>query len=262
MPSDRGLASERALARTYHSRSYTDAYEAVEDYRRVTQYASDHPRKGSGAVSTALELPRSRIRPWLDDSKPNPVRAIETARNYGWLECTYDSPAFDPLNTLVASVFSGGSITADHYQPSFPLDDQDNRVVDALELTDVEYEIIEDRDGRADEVRPTDDGTVLGRVLTVLGAPTGPKAAQPLSLPSYLEDAPADVRKQFVDVYLEHRAVEYRGKDTLCIQEQRNREYLAGLAALLDDVADGGVALRERHIIITAAASRRLDAVN
>ncbi|AFZ71420.1 hypothetical protein [Natronobacterium gregoryi] len=262
MPPGPGLVSERALARTYHSHSYADAYDAVEDYRRVTRYASEQPQEGSSAVSSALELPRGRIRPWLNGSKPNPVHAIETARNYGWLNCTYDDPEFDPLNTLVASVFSGGSITVDNYQPSFPLDDEGNHVVDALELADVEYTVVDDRDGRADEIRPTTDGTVLGRVLAVLGAPTGPKAKQHLSLPDYLEDAPTAVREQFVDAYLEHRAVNYRGKDTLCIQEQRNREYLTDLADLLNDVADGGVALRERNIVITADASRRLGAVN
>jgi len=96
-------------------------------------------------------------------------------------------PAFEGLNRLVANVYSGGSIAAQNYAPSFALSNgEDSRVFDALELAGVEYTVVGDRDGRADEARPTDNGTVLGRVLSVLGAPVGPKAEQRLSLPDYL----------------------------------------------------------------------------
>ncbi|SDD44644.1 hypothetical protein SAMN05192552_102340 [Natrinema hispanicum] len=44
------------------------------------------------------------------------MRGLETAREYGWLEADYDDPEFTALNTLVANVFSGGSITATNYQ--------------------------------------------------------------------------------------------------------------------------------------------------
>lgn len=262
MAATHALVSERALARTYNTRSYADPYDAVEDYRRVQRYKSKHPSKGSSAIASALELPRGRIRPWLDDSKPDPVHAIETARDYGWLAPDYDDPAFTALNTLVANVFSGGSIAAQNYQPSFALNHRgtESHVVDALELAGVPFEIVA-RDGRADEARPTTDGTVLGRVLAVLGAPVGPKTDQHLTLPPYLEHAPRAVRETFAYAYLENRAIEHAGKDTLHIQEQRNRDYLAALADLLADVADGDVSLGERHIVISAEAARSLGTV-
>ncbi|SDQ63607.1 hypothetical protein [Natronobacterium texcoconense] len=262
MGNERGLVTERELARTYDSQSYSDAYTAVEDYRRVTQYASEHPDERSTAISSALTLPRGRVRPWLEGSKPDPVRAIDTAREYGWLECTDDDPEFRGLNVLVANVFSGGSIDARFYQPSFSIDGEGNdRVFDALERAGVDYRVVDGRSGRTDEVRPADDASILGRVLAVLGAPTGPKADQHLTLPAYLEGAPDEIREAFADAYLENRAIGHEDKDTLHLQERRNRGYLADLADLLDDVADGGVALREQHIVITADASRRLDAV-
>ncbi|WP_440767496.1 hypothetical protein [Natronorubrum sp. DTA7] len=262
--SEPSLVSERALARTYNTPAYADPFDAVEDYRRVAKYASKHPNKGSSAVASALELPRSRIRLWVDgDGRPDAVRAIDAAREYGWLECTYGSPEFTALNTLVSNVFSGGSIAERDYRPSFALNHrgEDSHVIDALELAGVDYQVVGDRDGRADEARPTEHGTVLGRVLSVLGAPVGPKADQHLTLPPYLDDAPTDVREQFVYSYLENRTIEHEGKDTLHIQEVRNRSYLEELSRLIESVAGGGVTLGERHIVISADAARALGTV-
>lgn len=257
------LVDERALARTYDPPSYADPWVSVEDYRRVMAYSSRHPSKGSSAIASALDLPRGRIRPWLDGSAPDAVRAIDTAREHGWVELEYDDPAFTALNTLVANVFSGGSITTENYAPSFALNHhgEESHVIDALELAGVDYQVVADREGRADEARPSEDASVLGRVLAVLGAPAGPKTGQDLSLPTYLEGAPASVREQFVYAYLENRAVEHERKATLTLREERNRDYLEGLAALIDDVAGGGVEIGERDIIVSADAARHLGTV-
>lgn len=257
------LPTERNLARTYDGGDYVDAWEAVEQYRRATSYAFRNNSK-SGATASALGLPRSRLRTWIDDGgAPDVVRGIETAHGYGWLECEFGDSTFTGLNALVANVFSGGSIAESFYRPSFALNHrgEDSHVIDALELVGVDYQVVDDRDERADEVRPTEDGTVLGRVLAALGAPVGPKADQHLELPAYLEDAPADVGETFVYSYLENRAIEHEGKDTLHIQEERNRDYLRSLAELIDGVADGGVELRERYIVISADAARTLGTV-
>ncbi|WP_455448232.1 hypothetical protein [Natrinema thermotolerans] len=256
------MLDEQELAQTYDGGNYTDAWSAVTGYREVMDYAAEHPDAGSQAIATALDLPRSRVRPWLEGSAPAPVQGIETARDYGWLEATYGDPAFTALNTLVSDIFSGGSITTETYTPSFALNHrgEESHVIDALELAGLEYQVV-DRDGRADEARPTTDASVLGRVLATLGAPVGPKADQRLSLPAYLEDAPASVREQFVFSYLENRAVEHAEKATLTVREDRNCEYLEELAALIDDVAGGGVDLRERGIVVSADAARELGAV-
>ena len=121
------------------------------------------------------------------------------------------------------------------------------------------YDRLERNAERADEVRPTTNGALLGRVLAVLGAPVGQKTDQQLALPAYLEGAPERVRERFVAVYLEHRAVCYESKATLTIREARNRAYLESLAALIDSVADGDVTLGEQYITITAGAARTLE---
>ena len=260
---DESLVTERALARTYDGGYYTDGWTAVEQYQRAVAYARRNDA-GSGATASALELPRSRIRSWVDgDGKPDPVRAIDTALEYGWLDCDYSDPEFSGLNTLVANVFSSGSITRRDYRPSFALNHHGDHshVIDALELANVSYRVISDRDGRTDEVRPAEDSPILGRVLSVLDAPVGPKADQHLTLPAYLEDAPADVKETFVYAYLENRAVDHDAKDTLTILEKRNRSYLESLAELIESVAGERVELGEKNIVISADAARSLGIV-
>lgn len=106
---DQPVIGERDLARTYDGGAYSDPWTAVLDYQAVLRYSSTHPNKGSSAISSALDLPRGRVRGWVDaDGKPDAMRGIETAREYGWLDATYRDDVFQALNTLVANVFSGG----------------------------------------------------------------------------------------------------------------------------------------------------------
>ncbi|MFP8891825.1 hypothetical protein ACLI4U_18945 (plasmid) [Natrialbaceae archaeon A-CW2] len=255
------FVTEKHLARTFDGGVYDDAYEAVEQYRTATRYASRHNVK-SGATASALDLPRGRLRGWIDDGgAPDAINCIETAREYGWLEVTYEDTQFTALNALVANVFSGGSIAHHHYRPSFVLNNrgEDSHVVDALELAGVDYELVGDRPGRGDELRPSTDGTTLGRVLATLGAPVGPKAEQRLELPAYLEDAPNDVKRLFVVCYLENRAHEH--KSIIKFREERNADYLESLRALIESVAGEPVTHSEKNIILSKAASDALGTV-
>ncbi|WP_255168496.1 hypothetical protein [Natrononativus amylolyticus] len=262
MPENAVVLDERDLARTYNTRSYADPWTAVLDYQAVMKYASEHPNKGSSAISSALEIPRGRVRGWLEGSKPDPANAIDVARELGWLDARYLDPEFVALNTLVANVFSGGSIDKERFQPMFSLNHRQHRshVIDALEATGLEYEFYnEDTDDRATEVRPTIHGTVLGRTLAVLGAPIGPKAdLDDLTLPWYLDDAPYETREIFALAYLANRAVHHREKDTLTIREVRSKAYRDELAAFLEDVAKEPVTSGEQSITVSADAARSL----
>ncbi|ELY89090.1 hypothetical protein C483_14105 [Natrialba hulunbeirensis JCM 10989] len=116
---DDPVIDERDLARTYDGGAYADPWSGVLDYRAVMRYASQHPDKGSYVISNAQEIPRGRVRGWVDDSgMPDTARGIETARELGWLDATYRDDAFLALNTLVANVFSGGSIATETSAPS------------------------------------------------------------------------------------------------------------------------------------------------
>ena len=256
------LVTPHDLARTYHSQAYEDPWDTVIDYRRVLQYTAEHPNEGSSAVGSALDLPRSRIRPWMEnDARPDALRGIETAEGNGWLPLTADDDLFSAFNVLVAWIFSGGSINR-NYVPSFAVDRPGTRhqLTEALETLAISYEMVRESDAeRATEVRPTRDASVLGRVLTVLGAPQGPKnETADISLPTYLESAPPGIREAFVDVYLLNRGQTYAEKDMLSVRESRSQAFLEQLAALFREVSGGDVSVSDKNVHISADAARNL----
>jgi hypothetical protein len=228
-----------AFAGTYNTPSYADPMDAVADfeaYRR--EWGSSE--LGSQAISTRMEIPRGRIRAWENGAMPDVVRGINTARNQGWLECDVDGETFAALNRLVAGVFSGGSISAELYEPSFSAPDS---AVEAQLRADLEFlgagcKLVKSNSGNVEEFRAERDTTVLGRVLVSLGAPRGPKAETVDRLPSYLDDAPVSIQKAFVRVYVANRGVHIADKNMVQIMEQRPDRYSDALASLIDSVVD------------------------
>ena len=84
-------AAKKALVRTHDQPSYRDPWRVVQDYRRVRRAMADHPDKASSALSSEVNLPRGRIRPWVDgDSKPDCLRGLGMAQEYGWILDTWD----------------------------------------------------------------------------------------------------------------------------------------------------------------------------
>lgn len=253
---DSELVGLEDFVATYDGGQYVDAMEAIEDYGRVMRHHQVNPDMGSSALAGRLEIPRGRIRPWLEGGAPDPVRGLETARDHGWVGVSFSDACFGPLNVLVAGVFSGGSIAEQYYQPRWAVDDRgrESGIRDALTELGVGYRVDADRDGRADEIVPASDAVVLGRVLSVLGAPVGPKAEQRLSLPDYLDRAPNSIRDQFVDVYLANRAIEPHN-DVVRFREERSDAYLSELAGLIEDVADAPVTITEKNVTLSVPAT-------
>lgn len=255
------MFTEESLARTYDPVSYADAYDLVEDYQRVAEYRLSHPDAGSTAIARALELPRSRIRPWLDGSTPDPVRAIQQARDEGWLEATVADATGQALNVLVATILSGGSVSQS-YEPRFVAGRStvEEAIRDALATLDVGVrEVNVDDDHRATELTPDRNRILLGRVLAAIGVPVGPKTSENLTgLPEYLSDAPPSARARFAEIYVSNRGSDLKGKDTLGVREVRSGAYLRELAALLEDVSGESVTTYDGGLIVSAAAARAL----
>lgn len=255
-----------AFARTYDPPAYEDAWEAVEDYQRTMDAAARYPQKKSGALARRVELPRGRIRPWVDgDAKPDAVRGLQRAEDRGWIDVPQSSAVFRGLNTLVAWVFSSGSISHRNYRPMFVVDGRaaEARLSKAFVQVGLSYQYTRrDESGRADEVVPDADASVLGRVLTVLGAPLGEKSERSaVSLPTYLATAPASVRRAFARTYVLNRGQVTPGKDTVKFREERPESYLSALRSLLRDVTGESVSVSERNVILSADAARALDVV-
>ena len=248
----------QALARTYSDREYTDPWEKVLDYRRVREYAAEHPNHGRTRVGTALDLPPSRVRAWLNDGMPDSVRGIQTAIDHGWLDPDRDVAA--ALVELLAHILAGGSITAETFAPAVTVARRVSLDViqEVFDRVGVETVIRHgDTDGRATEVVPTTDASVLGRCLVTMGAPAGEKIGHD-SFPEVVWEVSSDTRRSFARIYVAHRAAEFRQKRTMVIQEDRSEVYLRGLKELLTEVTGETVSLGNKTVTISADAVRAL----
>lgn len=231
----------KALARTYGGDH--DPWERVQEYQRVLEYTGEHPNKGSSAVANALDLPRGRIRPWMDNNaRPDPTRGIQAAESHGWLDLSWENDIFAGLNVLVAWVFSGGSIDVEHYVPRFAVtsDADRNRLTVALEHVGLQPKVIrEETEKRAAEIRPAEYGAILGRLLSVLGSPVGTKNTDSqFSLPPYLDKAPHQIRLDFARTYVLNRQTPRGDRPNRPIQllEQRSATYRRDLVKFLSEV--------------------------
>jgi hypothetical protein len=240
MTNNNTIAEE--FARTYSEIGPRDGWDRVQEYRRVAEYMAEHPNKGSTAVASALEIPRSRIRAWVDENgRPDPVRGLEIAADNGWITHNWDNPTSRALNILTAWTFSGGAISSDTYQPRFSVDSAaaTSTVSCALNTIGIDERHRNPSSRRGSEIVPDDDASILGRILTAWGAPTGNKNEnQPLSIPNYLTDAPSDISEDFARVYLANRAVVRTDRDDqLQIHENRSTTYQQEIKNLFETIS-------------------------
>jgi hypothetical protein len=249
----------RSLARTYSDRVYPDPWEKVEDYRRVQEYIADHPNAGRTRVGNILELPPSRVRGWIGDTVPDPVRGINTAIDHGWLDPSPDSEIARNLVILAAHVIGGGSISKT-WVPAVTV----SRQLDADQLqTDIETLGVKtatrhaESDSRATEVVPRTDGSVLGRCLVCMGVPQGTKTTQS-ELPHVLDELPDELCRAFLIRLFAHRAVEYEDKSTTRLMADRPLSFHEQLADLIRDVTGESVTVDKRGVTVSANAVRAL----
>ncbi len=253
----------KALARSYGGDR--DGWTRVDEYQRVTDYAAAHPNAGSSAVASALELPRGRVRPWLDGSKPDPAHAVATAERHGWLDAQPGGRTFEALSLLTAWLYAGGSIDADRYVPHLSVSDGDPQAVghELFTAVGIDSEFLAREGPQGAEIRPTGAGVShLGRFLhAVMEAPAGPKAGQ-IRLPDWLAAAPAATQTRWAQLYVRLRGTPITG-ERVQLKEQRSRAYRRELAGLLRTVVDdeGAVTVGERALRIDAAHARLLDVV-
>jgi len=250
----------KTLSRTYSDRVYSDPWEKVLDYRRVREYAAEHPKAGRTRVGRALDLPAGRVRGWLKNTVPDPVRGINTAIDRGWLDPDPDNETAAALVELLAHVLAGGSIAAKNYAPAVTPGKRVavEEIHDAFERVGAETRTRNaDATGRATEIVPTCDGTVLGRCLVAMGAPTGVKTALD-HLPPVVWDVPRSVRRSFAQIYVRHRGLNAAGKSTTQVQVERPRSFISELRDVLDDVLDERVTTADAGVTISADAAREL----
>lgn len=268
MFSDR-TARAQALANTYATIDGRTGWTRVQQYQRVLEYRGKHPDAGSQAVATALELPRSRIRPWFDGAKPDPVRAVHTAEANDWLDTRPGERTFEALSVLTAWLFAGGSLKTDWFIPLFAVgaDDPQDVAENALQAAGlpVQYNRA-DSDKRATELRPAEHASHLGRFLSaVMRAPLGRKNEQTdLSLPDWLKAAGASTQLRWARTYVTVRgtAVDPQHGYDWQLREKRPGSYLNALGQLFQSLAPPEtVTTGSRTIRLRPPATRELNTV-
>jgi hypothetical protein len=254
---------ECSLARTYRS-SYDDAYEAILDYRRVQSYQQSHPDAGSYKVANALELPRGRIRGWMDDTIPDALSGIRRAEELGWFNVdpnNSDDPLLETFIRLLAGIYAGGSIRSSGWTPHWTVNGPIDQIKQSLDTLGLEYRQTHVQDTqRATELVPRSDGSLLGRSLSVLGAPTQSKNKSSIdSLPAYLFELPIEIRRAFVNIYIAYR--QSGDSQTISLQEDRTDSYHRDLADLVSSVVDDtdAVTVGKRGVYISADVCDRLS---
>ena len=243
-------AAKRALVRTYASHAYSDPWDAVEDYERVQAVSAKHPQKGSSALSSLVDLPRSRIRGWVDDGgMPDPYRALQTALSKGWIIESWDDETAAGMNALAAWLCSSGSVN-DHWTPAFVADTpgEIGLLKAAGRTANVRLKQTRADSDRPAEWVPTEDANVLGRVLYTWTGVRGDKSPDIAQFPRYVQFAPEWVASDFAKVYVHQRATVRHDRDgALQIQEMRTDRYREQLVSLLERVVSNADDIRAEN---------------
>lgn len=254
------VVSERELADTYGP----DGWETVSQYRAATRLREQHPDMARAEISRRVERPSSAIRGWLvEDKTPRVVTGIQIAQERGWINVDSASERFRALNQLVAWIFSGGGIGAENFVPHFSVDDplMLSTLSQLFRWLQIDYRCREHDDPeRHLEVTPTDGSAVLGRVLSVAGAPRGVKAQlDMLELPEYLSAVDRQHRRDFARIYLLNRGhhLGTSGTDGTYIQTVSSTVHSQQIRDLFESVTTGTATLGEQHRIWVSAAAVR-----
>ncbi|MFC6975667.1 hypothetical protein ACFQL1_14990 [Halomicroarcula sp. GCM10025709] len=171
---------------------------------------------------------------------PDAARGMQVAEGHGWFDLSWETPMCHTLTIAVAWIFSGGSIN-EMWAPSFAVTENTRAFADSVyEALGVGARTVRsDDDGRATELLPAADGSVLGRVLSALGAPTGSKTPDSeVSLPPWLSEAPDDVRRAFAQTFVFNRGVERQNRPQTPVQIKTTRsdEFREDIQALCESV--------------------------
>lgn len=259
----RRLVPAHRFVRTYSNYVYDDPWQAVEEYRQVQACANRSESPSSREIAEELDLPRGRVYPWLNGSRPDCVRGLEIAQRRGWIDVRTDTDAFRGLNVLVAWVFSRGSISKDTYAPYFVANEEVDETIlnEAANLADIQLETTRSADGeRTVELRAKQDGSILGRVLSVLQAPVGGKyAASDLTLPDYLTHLDEATAREFVQTYVHNRGDPHEGGSLVRFRDRRSVRYPKAVARLIRGLTGEQVTVCEKNVELSASAVQEME---
>ncbi|NHN41232.1 hypothetical protein G9C85_06220 [Halorubellus sp. JP-L1] len=255
------LLHELDFISTY-DRTNPSAQTLVDDYREYQDYRTEHPDESPYQISKALDQPRSRLREWVNGSKPDAVTALDEMHERGWM-ADMPSPETRALNHLAARAIAAGYVVANDYAPAFT-DKKEDRAEIQAHLDTLGFESrIQDYDSTGTEIRPGGNAQLLGRALVAAGVPRGRDETQLLDLPEYLNFATTSMRRDFLGVWLLTRSVELENDGPWAVRvelkQSRAASFIGDLAALFEAEAGRSTVERAgRHIYLTPTAMNRL----
>jgi len=266
-PTDKEPLSE-ALASTYNTTADATPWALCQQYQAFLDYTAEHPNAGRVRVANNMlndgQVPPSRIRVWLDDGMPDAMRGVQTAEGHGWLDLDWDGDTLHNLALAVTWVLSGGSIAEQTMAPYFAADPETEDLAhDLLQALDLRLETVrDDADGRATEVRATENSPVFGRLLSVLGAPVGGKSPDAdVTLPAWFGELLDETRRDIARLYILNRGTDRTDRpDTpLGLREERSQAYLDELRDFFEDVTGHRPRGQAESLAFTPAATMQLN---
>jgi hypothetical protein len=259
---------KQRVTQTYSGPSNWDR---VQEYEKAMRWHTAHPKRGSQAASTALELPRGRLRRWFDGGKPDAGHAIDTAESHGWIDSTPGEPTFEGLSVLHAWVLAGGAISKETYTPSLAIGASDpaDLAHEAFRAVGISSQSVNDAStDRTQELRPKGPGqTHLGRFLYgVLGAPVGEKTTVGSEPLQFLDSVPQTTLLRWCQTYVSLRGTSIelaRGERMVRLSEKRTRRYQEALADLFRSAVGGDaqITVTQRATLLRGEALTMLDQV-
>jgi hypothetical protein len=235
-------AAKRAFVRTYSSRGFEDAWDIIEAFEEVQQVRAKYPERGSSFIAQKAGYPRSWIRRWVDDNAiPYPYQGLQTALSHGWLDLTPGDEQTRALVALVGYVLGRGGIKIEKYGPSVSAGWRVTvgELHDAFAAVGVDsHTVSTDDPDRLAQVRPRKDGSVLGRVLVVLGVPAGREARGREQLPPILDAMDIQTQARFCEVFVRQRGLDshYESFEPTRVLVNRPKRFKREFAALVEDV--------------------------
>jgi hypothetical protein len=183
--------TERALASTYNRFQTPGGYRSVQLYEQVRE--SDQSR--TALANQHSDLSEAMIQSWRRGHKPYAQRALTTARELGWLTPAPDSGVALGLTGLLAWIMARGSVRPDTHYPIFPIESpaEQTMLEDIGNDLGIPFHVVrrDDDTKRSTEMRPSEHGALLGRVLRTLGAPLGQREPNSCLPPVYLYQYPS-----------------------------------------------------------------------
>lgn len=192
--------TDRAVASTFRRLQSPGGYR----YHQLHQIV--RKRDDSRAnLAAELGIPESSIQSWRRESRPYATNALKRARERGWITPPVDSEIATTLTALLTWLLARGSLR-DTYYPVFGAETMAQR--DRFEILakklEISYETVRPNDPNwPTELRPTEDGSLLGRVLYALGAPRQSEPQTTALLPPIVYHASEHAR-QVVDIWCLH----------------------------------------------------------